>query len=250
MAVDEENISEGAWSAIKCNKKFFSDVELIISPEPNFGTGLNGITRGRTGRYIFTVTFEGIPAHVARYKEGIDAIEELGRFISKLYDVREKLYHINGSYIQVRRVDGEAIGMSVCGFASVEVEVLTSYEDNINVIHQKIQSLTKAKVKLKTRKTPYLPGYFFNTFPYRQNIEKIILRNTGKKMNLYTRMSVGDDNALATLGIPVITWGPDGGNAHAPNEYVTKTSLEKLSKMFYEFLERRELIVESKSIKG
>ena len=69
-------------------------------------------------------------------------------------------------------------------------------------------------------------------------------------MNLYTRMSVGDDNALATLGIPVITWGPDGGNAHAPNEYVTKTSLEKLSKMFYEFLERRELIVESKSIKG
>src|SRR3990167_8040732 len=42
LAVDEENISEGAWSAIKCNKKFFSDVELIISPEPNFGTGLNG----------------------------------------------------------------------------------------------------------------------------------------------------------------------------------------------------------------
>lgn len=250
LAVDEENISEGAWNAVRQNRNFFSDVELIISPEPNFDTGLNGIVRGRTGRYIFTVSFEGKPAHVARYKEGIDSLEEMSKFMAKFYKTREKLFYSRGSFIQIRRVEGEAIGMSVCGNAALEVEVIANHMDSIDQIQQKIQSLTHAQVCLKTRKTPYLPGYYFKTFPYREIIGKTIQRNTSKKMELHTRMSVGDDNALATLGIPVITWGPDGGNAHAPNEYVEISSLDILSKMFFEFLETRELIVESKTIKG
>lgn len=51
-------------------------------------------------------------------------------------------------------------------------------------------------------------------------------------MQLHERSSVGDDNVLATLGIPVITWGPDGKGAHEADEWVDLESLKILSKMF------------------
>lgn len=238
LAVDEESVSEGAWAAIKYRNDFFSDVDLIVSAEPNFGLGMYGIARGRTGRFIFTVDFEGKPAHVARYQESIDAMSMMGKFISDFYAAREQLFISRGTFAQIRRASGEAIGMSVCGNASVDVEVLGSHKDSISDIQGRLQSLTNSMVRLKPRKTPYLSGYYFVSFPYLDLIGSIIRRNTHKKLKLHTRMSVGDDNVLATLGIPVITWGPDGGNAHAPNEYVSWSSLQTLSNMFYELLER------------
>lgn len=238
LAVDEESVSEGAWAAIKYRNDFFSDVDLIVSAEPNFGLGMYGIVRGRTGRFIFTVDFEGKPAHVARYEESIDAMSMMGKFISDFYAGREQLFFSRGTFAQIRRASGEAIGMSVCGNASVDVEVLGSHKDSISDIQGRLQSLTDSMVRLKPRKTPYLSGYYFVSFPYMDLIGSIIRRNTHKKLKLHTRMSVGDDNVLATLGIPVITWGSDGGNAHAPNEYVSWSSLQTLANMFYELLER------------
>ena len=105
------------------------------------------------------------------------------------------------------------------------------------LIESKIQSLTSATIKPKERPTPYLPGYCFPTFPYQSLIREIIRRNTDMDMELKTRKSVADDNALATLGIPVITWGPDCGNAHSPNEYVKAESLNILSNMYRQLLD-------------
>jgi acetylornithine deacetylase/succinyl-diaminopimelate desuccinylase-like protein len=239
LSVDEENISEGAWAVLQTERKFFSDVDLIISAEPNFALGLAGVTRGRTGRYVFDVQFEGKPAHLARHEEGIDAIQMLGEFVKKLYAQRQRLFHTRGSFVQVREVKGEAVGMSVSAHAQAQVEVLSGYKDSVRGIQRRLQALTQAKVVLRARKTPYLPGYYFSTFPYRSRIGTIIRRVTGRPMKLYVRTSVGDDNVLATMGIPVITWGPDGGNAHAPNEYVSRSSLDMLSSMYCAFLERK-----------
>ena len=52
--------------------------------------------------------------------------------------------------------------MSVCGNAALEVEVLLNVPDSILEVQQKLQSLTKAEVKFKERKTPYLEGYKFD----------------------------------------------------------------------------------------
>ena len=82
LAIDEENISAGAWDVLKQRKDFFEDVELIISAEPNFGLGLNGITVGRTGRVIFTITSKGKPVHIAKFEEGINAIYPLASYLN------------------------------------------------------------------------------------------------------------------------------------------------------------------------
>ena len=55
-------------------------------------------------------------------------------------------------------------------------------------------------------------------------------------MKKVARSSVGDDNVLATLRIPVITWGPSGGNAHSANEYVSEKSLDTFVNMYSDLL--------------
>jgi succinyl-diaminopimelate desuccinylase len=237
LAVDEENISAGAWKAVRENPDFFADVELIVSAEPNFGHGLHGITRGRTGRSLYKASFVGNPVHIARYRDGIDAIEKLGNFIESLYANREVMFKSPETVAQVRKVEAEATGMSVCGEATAEIEVLMGYQDSADDIRMTLAELDGiTEVTLKDRKTPYLEGYFFESFPHQKQIAQIIKSTTGKEMILHQRTSVGDDNVLATLGIPVITWGPDGGNAHAPDEWVDLDSLATLTKLYIKIL--------------
>lgn len=239
FAVDEENISRGAWEAISRNKQFFFDVELIISAEPNFGMGLNSVTTGRTGRCVFDVHLKGKPAHIAQFQKAKDAMEMMSVFIQKLYKKRNQIYADSGTVLQVRKVTGESVGMSVCGNVYLEIEVLLSHKDTVISMLQFLKTLDKAaEVNLKTRVTPYLTGYKFDHFPYKTDIAKIIKTHTKNNMKLVQRISVGDDNVLATLGIPVITWGPDGGNAHTANEYVEFNSIDTLTKMYRELLNK------------
>jgi len=235
LAIDEENISSGAWDVIGREKSFFDDIELIISAEPNFGHGLNGITVGRTGRAIFTVITKGKPVHLANYKEGVNAIYPSMQFINELktnFDTQDKM-----TVIQPRSIRTDTNGMSLCEKVEIDIEVLLGSLDSLEQIKAKLIAITKKvdgnfQVRLKARKTPYLSGYRFTSFQYQDEIAKIIKECTGKEMQLHSRSSVGDDNVLATLGIPVITWGPDGGGAHEPNEWVDIQSLVKLSNMY------------------
>lgn len=236
LSVDEEEISEGAWTVLEKNKEFFSDVDLIISAEPNFDLGLHGITTARTGRCIFQTIIIGKPAHIAKYKDGIDAVELASLYISELYNLRETWQKKYGTIIQVRSINGDSVGMSVCASVSLSIEAIIGTDDSIDQIQSRLSTIFRTTVSLKERKTPYLPSYSFDTFPHQKTIKAIIKQITGKNMKLHTRQSVGDDNVLATLGIPVITWGPDGGNAHAPNEYVSLSSLKTLSSMYKEVL--------------
>ena len=55
-------------------------------------------------------------------------------------------------------------------------------------------------------------------------------------MKICKRKSVGDDNVLAQLNVPVITWGTEGGNEHSGNEFVSVKSLVRLSEMYKDLL--------------
>lgn len=238
LAVDEENISEGAWKVLQERRDYFDDVALIVSAEPNFELGLHGITRGRTGRCVYQVNCQGKPVHIARHHEGIDAIEILVDFSKKLYQKRQLLFSSPQTVVQIRKLVAESIGMSVCGLASAEIEVLLGAGDSVEDVNSILSALDeRVEIMPKPRKTPYLEGYYFDTFPYQDQIAQIVHAETGKAMTLHERSSVGDDNVLASLGIPVITWGPDGGNAHAADEYVDLESLRQLSKMYRALLE-------------
>ncbi len=241
FAVDEENISIGAWDIVTKQKDFFDDVELIVSAEPNFGLGLHGITTARTGRAIFKVISQETPVHVAKWKKGVNAIYPLTRFIQNLKSNLEKVSTDKFSVIQPRSISTQTIGMSVCEKAELHIEALIGSQDSIDSLLKNLQSLAKITsknltVSLLSRKTPYLEGYSFESFPLENEISHIIHTHTNNKMKKHSRSSVGDDNVLALLGIPVITWGPDGDGAHEPDEWVDIESLVTLTKMFIDVI--------------
>lgn len=237
LAVDEENISEGAWSALTNRPDFFDGLNLVISAESSFNLGLHSITRSRTGRCVYVVNFEGKPEHIIKYKDAVDAIEKLCNFGTLLYANREAMFISPDTVAQIRKVQAESIGMSVCGSAHAIIEAILGAGDSVESVKAKLQEMTDAKVEVQKRKTPYLEGYRFDDFPYEKAIAKIITTHTGKDMTLDSRKSVGDDNVLATLGIPVITWGPVGDNEHKENEFVNFESVAILSEMYREFLD-------------
>lgn len=241
FAVDEEKESLGAWDALKNNKDFFNDVELVVSAEPNFGLGLYSITNGRTGRSIYKIECQGKSSHIAKYKEGIDAIKLLGTFINSFYLQRDHLFNSKNTIAQIRKIEGESNGMTVCSNASAEIEVLLGAGDTSSSVIDVLQRLSdslqvEGKVSLIKRRTPYLEPYYFEDFAYKKEIGDIIKKHLHKDMYLCQRSSVGDDNVIATLGIPVITWGPDGGNAHSSYEWVDTKSMTTLALMFHDLL--------------
>ena len=236
FAVDEENISSGAWKAVNENKSFFSDVELIISAEPSFEYGVNSITTGRVGRCIYEGVVEGRAVHIADHRNGVDAIAKTAELVNKFYKKRSSMARSNNTVLQIRKIFSEANGMSVSGFADLEIEALISPPDTIGSILSKVRSQLGIDVKVKGRSTPYLEAYRFDDHPHKDLIGSLIKKHTGKNVKHIYRSSVGDDNVLASLGTPVITWGPEGGNAHRSDEYVDLRSLRTLEKMFSEFI--------------
>jgi acetylornithine deacetylase/succinyl-diaminopimelate desuccinylase-like protein len=236
LAVDEENISTGAWAAVRHRPSFFKDASLIISAEPNFGLGDHSLTIGRTGRYVFQIEFIGRPAHLANQSAGVDAIAAAADFITRFYRRKSRLFASPDTVAQVRRITAESVGMSVCARAVLEVEILAGALDTRTEIKNCLGRMSHARVSLVPRTTPYLPGYHFSAFPFRREISAIVRRHTGRSVRLVTRSSVADDNVLATLGTPVITWGPSGGQAHAANEYLSRSSLERFISMYSDLL--------------
>lgn len=238
LCVDEEEISEGAWTVVRQRKDFFSDVTLIISAEPNFDLGLHGVTTSRTGRCLFTATVSGVSAHIAKFKEGKDAVKQSLFPLLSLYKAQSRWYKQFGTVVQVRYIHGESTGMSVMDHLECTIEAIVGVNDTIDAIQERLSELFQQEIRQKPRKTPYLTSYSIESFPYEKEIAEIIRKHTGKQMVRCHRTSVGDDNVLATLDIPVITWGPDGGNAHAVNEYLSLSSLETLTHMYKELLDR------------
>ncbi|MBI2021994.1 M20/M25/M40 family metallo-hydrolase [Candidatus Daviesbacteria bacterium] len=241
LGVDEENISAGAWAVVDQRKDFFADVELIIAAESAFTTPPYGLTVGRVGRTVYQAIFKGQAEHLINYKQGKDAIWMLSRFGARLYAEREQMFTSPFSVAQIRRVEGESVGMSVPALATADIEVLQGPEDRAEDILAKLQEMaTGEEVREKPRPTPYLRGYRFDSFPYQDQIAEIIKQHTNHDMEIVrTRMSVGDENVLATLGIPVLTWGPSGGNEHRSNEYVEIESLDRIQAMYEDLLQKK-----------
>lgn len=243
LGVDEEADSAGTWEVVKKRPDFFKGVTLIISAEPSLGLKANQITTGRTGRILYDARFGGKGEHIMKYDQAVDSIGKLMHFGHQLYLQRDgkETFASGMTVVQIREIHGASVGMSVCGEASAIIEALLGPEDNSQDILTLLRTMVKDKdndtISIRARKTPYLSGYRFYNFPGSEIIANIIEKRLGTKMDLVFRRSVADDNILATLNIPVITWGPQGGNEHLPNEYVESESLITLANMYKEFLD-------------
>lgn len=237
LTVDEEDISRGAWDVVGRKKDFFSDVPLIVSAEPCFNLPEHILTNGRAGRVVFDVDFLGESAHLINYLEGSDAIRKLAKFMNDFYE--DDVFLSSVLRGQIRKIKGGSVGMSVPKLAHAEVEIIYRVGNTVERLGAGLARIAKGgTVSLCERDTPYLKPYIFNAVPYAEIFDEVVGKYLKEEVGFDTRSSVGDDNVFATLDVPVVTWGPKGGNEHSSNEFVEIRSLYRLVEMYDFFLNK------------
>lgn len=250
FCVDEENISKGGHKLISSD--FIKDVNCTISTEPSFFYGNNGIVIGRPGRAVFNMKISGKPKHYALYDKNIDInlfvadlIKELGHEYKKNGDKKQFLF--------VKKINSQTIGMSTPHTIDLEIDSSIIPPKTSKEVKKQIVKIAKKintryyhyfsySIDFIKRKTPFLESY---EIPKNNRCLKIlqgsVLKITNKKAMPYFRSSIADENIFGSHGKTVLGIGPIGGNAHAPNEWVSISSIKTLYNILINFLENYDL---------
>lgn len=243
FVVDEESVSLGMHVLIKSG--WLNNVAGAVCPEPGFDYGVKGIALGRIGRPIYKIIVETKGGHVYFAESRPNAIEEANKVLNILKEIKS-IHHKNlgDSLLFPRSINGKANAMTIPDSVEIEVEGQTVPPQTTQSLLQELKSIinsAKNKRKINAHVAITLvprPTPFCEPFTVSENnkfvidIYKILKETITSNPVFYYRRSVGDENRIAALGIPVVTIGPSGGNAHEPNEWVSKESLLELESFF------------------
>lgn len=247
FAVDEENISRGGWQYAA--SRFMRDTDCVLSPEPGFAHGLQGIVTGRIGRAVIRIVLRSRPAHFYFYEPARDITIIASRVIAAL----SRLYVARGErkeFVFVRSLASRSSGMSTPGEVEMELDAAVlpphTNEDMLARVEAEVKKAVdgtgaEAHVFFRERTTPFLSGYEAAPGnPYLAAMERAVGKVTGKKAVPYFRSSVADENIFGAAGKTVLGIGPEGGQAHAPDEWVSLSSLATLKEIYREFLRAQD----------
>ncbi|MEM3737217.1 MAG: M20/M25/M40 family metallo-hydrolase [Candidatus Bathyarchaeia archaeon] len=232
---DEELYSRGCDALIQKGK--LRGIHAAISAEP---TQLD-LVEGRGGRAVYEVSVKGTSSHGALAEEGVNAVDEAARFITHLKRLPLKRFRGVKGAVSILSVSGGTEFLSIPDFCRILVDRLLvpgeTKETALKQIEKLIADLdsdAKFRVRLMTRKTPFMEPYVLSRRSLISNIvERACQIVSGFKPRRRIELSVGDENYLVVRGrIPTVSIGPKGGGAHAPNEYVDLPSVVEAAKIY------------------
>lgn len=237
---DEEGYSRGTWELIKSGKLENADLVLVAEPTRE------RLMLGARGRFVITVRARGKKAHAARPWLGVNAIEELAKLVSNLERIRPKS-HLKlgrGSYCTLY-MRGEADGLSVPDYAEAIIDRHTVIGEDWERVEAELRKLAErvgVKAELEIEKFPR-PTPDMLPYVVRENLHEVKLFKraytsaTGEGPEVTYGRSVGDFNYFATyLGKPTLVFGPEGGNWHASDEWVSVSSMRRVKETCRAFL--------------
>lgn len=224
LTVDEEEMSRGAWRAIE-NRDFFNGIEGIVSAEAGNEEGTFGgpthLSYGRNGRKAFRLTKELPAGHAATTRQ-----EWLEWVYSKIKSIPE-----TRSRIVITALHVTSRGFSMPERVEMDIDVSIDIEDRGVDFESLVAEHFQADAELIKRDTPYLEPYSFKGHGFIERIAGIVEAEIGEP-TYHVGRSVGDENAFATLGVPIVIVGPEGRNEHKADEWVSITSLEQTSRLY------------------
>ena len=245
FCVDEEYISKGGHALIKSS--FMKDVACVISTEPAFQHGVQGIVTGRIGRAVYDVKISTKSQHFAMYDPKFDINIVYANFINQI----KKLFKKNGDkkqFIFARSVQSTVIGLSIPekmefqldssvlppNTADSILKILCAIAKRIEV---KNNSTFKVEVVKHPRETPFLEPYVVNARNiYLAALKKSVFAISKKTALPYFRSSVADENIFGAAGFTTLGIGPVGSNAHGANEWVSLSSIKELVSILTHFI--------------
>lgn len=244
LTVDEEQNSLGGYAFLK--SKYFNNIKCLLCSEPSFKYGNTGIVVGRVGRVIIRINFLSKPKHFYNYDKESDLAQLAAKFILTLPEIQKE----NNSVITTLFV--KSIFTSVHSFSTtsnitldldIAYKMGISKSDLLNIIKMKCNSFISSrrtisvKCCFKESLTPYLlPYQTTEKNVYLKYLKRSVKKITNHRPHPYIRNSISDENIFGRQDVSVLGIGPIGGNAHAPNEWVSLKSVQKLHEIQMEFL--------------
>ncbi len=255
FCVDEENNSAGAYALSK--NPFLDDVRLVISAEIGdarpIKAGAKSLSLGRRGRVGISISVPGISAHGAMAEKGVNAILEAYTLIRALKQMPMPQHDKLGRGSQfVQEISAKSGSLSVPDHCEIYLCRLLvppeTPESALQEIQQYIEGLyaggtlisregKKAVAALAKRATPYYIPYFTETdVPQVNGLIRKLKTHFGDVCIGYG-LSVADENIFGGINkIPTVTLGPQGGNEHSANEWVSKQSLAELIPVYHDIM--------------
>ena len=191
----------------------------------------DNVAVGFRGRYSFEVTVHGQTAHASHYPEvGENALISGGRLAAAIEALPTLQHpHLKHGTWCVRYMEGGNPGTLVVPekcYLFVDRYVVPGETDEICIAQimeaaEQLGLSGKVDLRLKPRKSPYMQSFAVEEdHPLVKILQEEFHSVTGKDLPCAYDASVCDSNILAvSLGIPVVTFGPSGGNMHGDNEY-------------------------------
>lgn len=261
LCVDEENDSLGAYTLSKDG--FLEDVQLIIAAEIGDARpvkeGAKSISLGRRGRVGISISAPGISAHGAMPENGVNAVLETYTIIQALEHMPMPQHEKLGQGSQfVQEISAKSGSLSVPDRCDIYISRLLvppeTPESALEEVQRYIEKLyvdgtmvprngKKTVVTLAERATPYYAPYLTEAEvpQVKKLIQRLETEHFGEVCIGYG-LSVADENIFGGINkIPTVTLGPQGGNEHSANEWVSKQSIEKLITVYRDLMQHLEI---------
>jgi len=240
LTTDEERYSRGADAIVRT--RILTEVRGGICAEP---TDMK-LVLGRRGRVVFRIEVEGRSAHATTPSKGVNAIAEASRVILDLEEYAGEVARRGGS-LCVLSVSSYSPYLSVPDRCVLRVDRHLGVEESravaIEEFRRRIAKFRKRaliRVMVEDRPTPYMDAYRVDpSNPVVKAVVYAARQVLGRAPRRIIGESVADENYFVVrAGIPIVTLGPMGGNAHAANEYVHVPSLVACARIYYLALEK------------
>lgn len=249
FVVDEENYSVGMDKLIRSGWIKKEDIYGAIVPEPGFNYGHKGIALGRIGRPVYELEVKTQGGHVYLVNERPNAILEATKVLELIKNI-PVVHHkqLGDSVLFPRLIQGASSSMAIPDYVKLEIEgqlvppqtsdsVMQEIKDVFQKAKENNQVNAEVSIRPVERPTPFCEPYSFDSADkFIAQVGQVLEEEIGEKPTYYYRRSVGDENRVAQLGIPVVTIGPEGDHAHEANEWVSEKSLEILTSFFKKIL--------------
>ncbi|WMJ78202.1 MULTISPECIES: M20 family metallopeptidase [unclassified Sedimentibacter] len=253
--VSDEEGPYGLGTSFSIKDNLYEGAEMALSLEPSSGfsfTDNHSICLGARGGYQYKIRLFGKSSHAATPENGISAIEDASKLIIALKNVEPK-YHdkLGHSSTCVTSIKSSGSGCSVADYSEIEIfKHIVIGENKQSIIEEVHKAANNAKIKSKYeiifRDDPLEASGGFMPYVTDENLEEVrileslIKECSGQEPMIKYFSSIGDFNLIAErLDIPVLIFGPSGGNFHSFDEYVNLNSFLETIEIVYNYLTRR-----------
>ncbi|MCK4613339.1 MAG: M20/M25/M40 family metallo-hydrolase, partial [Thermoplasmata archaeon] len=237
---DEETDSLGSFALLDEKKgpvtPFRSRIVGALVAEPTN----EKVMLGARGRYALRLIVHGRAAHGARPYLGINAVEKAAEVLTALKKLPIDSHpRLGKGSCCVLRINGGAETLSVPDRCEITIDRhitrLMSKEEVMKEFRCILSDIdVPVDVGLVEREVPYLMPY---TRAANEPFIRHFLSTLGNKKEIIYGESVGDFNIFGGL-MPTIVYGPKGKNHHSPDEFVLRSSIERVHTGLKSWLEK------------